>query len=35
VLDFLRSFADTSREEILRADDWRPFLRELRLRVRT
>ena len=34
VLDFLRSFADTSREEILRRDDWRPFLRELRLRVR-
>ena len=34
LLDFLRSFADTSREEILRPDDWRPFLRELRLRVR-
>ena len=34
LLDFLRGFADTSREEILRADDWRPFLRELRLWVR-
>lgn len=33
VLDFLRSFADTSREEILRRDDWRPFLRELGLWV--
>jgi hypothetical protein len=34
LLDFLRGFADTSREEILRADDWRPFVRELRLWVR-
>lgn len=34
VLDFLRGFADTSREEILRRDDWRPFLRELRGRLR-
>lgn len=33
ILDFLRSFADGSREEILRADDWRPFLRELRGRL--
>ncbi len=28
--DFLRSFSDGSRLEILRPDDWRPFLRELR-----
>jgi predicted ATP-grasp superfamily ATP-dependent carboligase len=28
--DFLRSFCDGSRLEILRRDDWRPFLRELR-----
>ena len=31
VLDFLRSFADGSRLEVLRGDDPRPFLRELRL----
>lgn len=29
-LDFLRSFRDGSRLEILRRDDWRPFARELR-----
>lgn len=28
--DFLRSFRDGSRLEVLRRDDWRPFLRELR-----
>ena len=28
--DFLRSFVDGSRPEVLRWDDWRPFLRELR-----
>lgn len=30
VLDFLRSFLDGSRLEVLRPDDWRPFARELR-----
>ena len=29
-LDFLRSFRDGSRLEVLRRDDWRPFARELR-----
>ncbi|MEZ4330529.1 MAG: ATP-grasp domain-containing protein [Myxococcota bacterium] len=33
VLDFLRSFFDGSRLEVLRADDWRPFARELRQRL--
>ncbi len=33
--DFLRSFFDGSRLEILRRDDWRPFLRELQLRWRS
>ena len=30
IRDFLRSFFDGSRLEVLRRDDWRPFLRELR-----
>ncbi|MBY0400992.1 ATP-grasp domain-containing protein [Myxococcota bacterium] len=34
VLDFLRSFGDGSRLEVLRSDDPRPFLRELRLWLR-
>lgn len=33
VLDFLASFCDGSRLEVLRADDWRPFARELRQRL--
>jgi predicted ATP-grasp superfamily ATP-dependent carboligase len=30
LLNFLRSFVDGTRDEILRRDDWRPFLHELR-----
>jgi predicted ATP-grasp superfamily ATP-dependent carboligase len=33
LLDFLRSFVDGTRLEVLRADDWRPFLRELGARL--
>lgn len=33
VRDFLASFCDGSRNEVLRFDDWRPGLRELRLRI--
>jgi predicted ATP-grasp superfamily ATP-dependent carboligase len=35
VIDFLRSFVDGSRLEVLRRDDWRPFLRELSSWVRS
>src|SRR5262249_60009739 len=32
--DFARSFADGTRLEVLRRDDWRPFLREVAVRWR-
>jgi predicted ATP-grasp superfamily ATP-dependent carboligase len=34
ISDFVRSFVDDSREEVLKRDDWRPFLRELALWLR-
>lgn len=34
LLDFARSFGDGTRLEVLRRDDWRPFLRELGARLR-
>lgn len=34
VADFVASFFDGSRSEVLRPDDWRPFLRELRAWIR-